>query len=1227
MNKPSDIVYVIYTSGSTGHPKGVMVEHRGVVNRINWMWKNYGFDNTAVVLQRTPLVFDVSVWEIFLTLCYGAKLVVCKKEIIYSTHLLADHIKVYQVTVVHFVPSILEAFLDDLETNQINQLISLDMVIASGEALTVELVKKYYKKLTIPLHNLYGPTEASVDVSYYATRSNDTVIPIGKPINNMQIYIMDKMMNPVPVGIPGEIILSGVGLARGYLNLPDLTKERFVINRIKPENRIYKTGDVGCWLPDGNIEYLGRLDNQIKLRGQRIELDEIETTINCFKGITSSAVIVRGTEQNKLIMAYFKSKDAVEIPKLKAFLKAKLPNYMQPSSLVSVTEFPLTSSGKLDKKALPDPTVNLNPEITKQKPRNNTEQIVYEIWGKILANGAISIYDDFFESGGNSLKLLRVFSQLIIWGAELNISDLYKYSTIAEISEIIRARNGNDALNAALMSGKVIPTPYQKKYLNKTSQKSTDKVQSILFYADDKVKLDTATVIIKKLQEHHDLLRAGLTENKNKSGFFIHEMDYPVSIQYYKVRNEESEPLFIKRVTDEINDEIDKEKQGLMRTAVFELKTRCCIYIAIHGAIIDYESWNILLQDLNTLYEQYREGNALELGAKTSSFKSWTKYLYSFAENKKGKKQISYWQNIDCKEVSSFRAAKPFKEFGTNTVVLDHKVAELLLKRSNAGYGMDINDMLLCAIGIAYSKCFNSNRFLVDVKDNRRQKNLGGLNFNRTIGCFTNEYPVLMEFSLEEDCLSMLDKARSLLSTLPENRFVYSLFNNVFSPATLLSDELTPEISFNYQGQFSNVLYQGEFKADQRSLNEQGFATNDIFALDIICRIEDNLLIEIRYAKSQYDQKEIQNFGDTCWKLLYEIIEKLLILTTSETSEGNEDKVTADEIAISNYLNVDNYIPESGIDLPRKTINKIENILTGVWSKILNKDKMAIDSNFFECGGRSSITLFLTYEVYLKLNFNLTLNDLFNYPTIAELAKYLYEGEPDGKSQIVKLNTSDARNPSCFMIPPADGIPLSYIPLATSLENHLSCYGFLFDGYFQNTGMAKSRDELIEKFSADILDILPHGDVILLGYSWSVSVAFDLAKRLELSGLKVKLILLEAYINNKPYKDFPNLEVRDNERLFEVFFDGMPQVYKKQLKKVFLNSNSISMGYTTVGSIKGNILAIEARDNNNKTDMQIWLNYTSGKIVHVLIDGNHETIMEQKNKESIKKHILSFIKN
>ena len=415
--KPQHLAYVIYTSGSTGQPKGVMLQHDGLSNRLAWMQSAYAMNGGDAVLQKTPFGFDVSVWEFFWPLLVGARLVMARPEGHKEPGYLVEVIGRHNVTTAHFVPSMLQIFLEHPGAASCT---SLTRLICSGEALPAHLVRRFQELLPqAALHNLYGPTEATVDVTAWTCPAGfrGSIVPIGKPIANTRIYILDAHRQPVPMGVAGELYIAGVQVARGYLNRPELTAEKFLTDPFTSQaaNRMYRTGDLARWLADGNIEYLGRNDHQVKLRGFRIELGEIEVRLWEHAAVREAVVIAReDAPGDKRLVAYYVAlgREAIDPEQLRSPLAAILPEYMVPAAYVRLEALPLTPNGKLDRKALPSPDDEAYARATYEAPRGETETVLAAIWSEFLGVERISRNDNFFNLGGHSFLALRVISEI-----------------------------------------------------------------------------------------------------------------------------------------------------------------------------------------------------------------------------------------------------------------------------------------------------------------------------------------------------------------------------------------------------------------------------------------------------------------------------------------------------------------------------------------------------------------------------------------------------------------------------------------------------------------------------------------------------------------------------------------------------------------------------------------------------------------------------------------------
>ena len=428
-----NLAYLIYTSGSTGQPKGVMSVHRGLLNRLQWMQEAYRLDETDRVLQKTPFGFDVSVWEFFWPLMYGACLVVARAEGHKDSQYLVETIQREKITTVHFVPSMLQVFLQEPGVEECS---TLQRVISSGEALPVHLVQEFQRRSSADLHNLYGPTEASIDVSYWACPKpmERRTVPIGKPIANIQLYILDTHLQPVPAGITGELHIGGVGLARGYWGRADLTAERFIPDPFSGHAgaRLYRTGDLARWRADGTIEFLGRNDFQIKIRGFRVELGEIEACLAGHSSVRECAVLA-----GEPLIAYYAVNTGAPDPgaeELRAYLSSRLPEYMVPSAYVQMQSLPLTSSGKLDRKALPAPTFEAYAARTYEAPLGSAEITIAAIWADLLRVERVGRHDNFFALGGHSLLAMTLIDRMRRSGLSADVQAIFATHSLAELA-------------------------------------------------------------------------------------------------------------------------------------------------------------------------------------------------------------------------------------------------------------------------------------------------------------------------------------------------------------------------------------------------------------------------------------------------------------------------------------------------------------------------------------------------------------------------------------------------------------------------------------------------------------------------------------------------------------------------------------------------------------------------------------------------------------------------
>ena len=442
--RPDDLAYIIYTSGSTGKPKGVMIEHRSICNHLQWMQDQYPLGPPDKMLQKTPVVFDVSMCELFLPLQYGAQLVLLEPEAHKDPIQLAEIIQKHAINLLHFVPSMMVQFLEGKEIEYYCQ--SVQKVFLTGEAVTTDLQNRFFERLNgAELHNLYGPTEATVHATYWECKPgrNEKRVPIGYPLTNTPIYILNQHLQLAPIGVPGELYIGGVQVARGYLNREDLNAERFIPDPFStlPDARLYKSGDLARLRPDGAFEYLGRLDHQIKLRGFRIELGEIAARLSLYDEISQAvAILQKASQPDAYIAAYYAAPAKIDEDLLREFLNKSLPYYMIPSIFIQMDQLPVGSSGKIDRKALPVPNFEeLWKETPLIAPRTDIEELLAQEWKEVLQIQKIGVNQSFVSLGGHSLLAIRLMARLNeILGLDIPAHQVFHHSTIASLSELIQ---------------------------------------------------------------------------------------------------------------------------------------------------------------------------------------------------------------------------------------------------------------------------------------------------------------------------------------------------------------------------------------------------------------------------------------------------------------------------------------------------------------------------------------------------------------------------------------------------------------------------------------------------------------------------------------------------------------------------------------------------------------------------------------------------------------------
>lgn len=665
------LAYIIYTSGSTGQPKGVMVEHRALVNRLDWMQSTYKMKDGDRVLQKTPYSFDVSVWEFFWTLAYGGTLVLAKPDGHKDPDYLSEIINRDKVTILHFVPSMLDVFLASPSALLGD---SVRHVFCSGEALPVESVQKFRKRgYRAALHNLYGPTEAAIDVTSFKCDEINGYrsVPIGKPIQNISLFILDDQLNLCPMGSTGELFIGGVGLARGYLNKPELTEQRFIPHPFSEDSsqRLYRTGDLVRYLPCGNIEYLGRTDNQVKIRGFRIELGEIESRLKECDGIDSCLVTAAtGTDGQKFLVAYVRMEsDGIgnvatdeTLSVVRQSLTTMLPEYMLPSVYIPVDNWPLTTNGKIDRNALPavDTCLSKDDYIA---PQTGLEVKLAEIWSDLfgLEQSRISVNKSFFEIGGHSLLAVKLVSRVRQkLQTEIALRSVFEYPTIRALASQLESVTPVDLPPEIeprqSESGRYPLTFFQKRiwFLNKLNSLGSEYNMPAAFKVDGKLDIDLLRECITVIIKRHSILRSVYREANDGPYQTVMTAD-AFSVEYTDLSYlEETEKALQSKhlIKQHAITPFNLESDLMIRVAYVRLSrpddnsTKGLLLFNMHHIASDGWSLQILVRELSALYTsglQRLESVLPELPIQYSDFAQWQT---EFINRDRLGKQIDYWK-------------------------------------------------------------------------------------------------------------------------------------------------------------------------------------------------------------------------------------------------------------------------------------------------------------------------------------------------------------------------------------------------------------------------------------------------------------------------------------------------------------------------------------------------------------------------------------------------------
>ncbi|WP_439862472.1 amino acid adenylation domain-containing protein [Pseudomonas antarctica] len=781
-----NLAYVIYTSGSTGKPKGAGNSHRALVNRLCWMQQAYGLQARDAVLQKTPFSFDVSVWEFFWPLMTGARLVVAAPGEHREPARLIETINRHAITTLHFVPSMLQAFIHE---PGVHACTGLKRIVCSGEALPLDAQQQVFAKLpNANLYNLYGPTEAAIDVTHWTCVDEGAdSVPIGRPIANLATYVLDAQLNPVPAGVAGELYLGGTGLARSYHRRPALTAERFVPSPFVGGERLYRTGDRVCQRADGVIDYLGRLDHQVKLRGLRIELGEIEMRLMQHPTVREAVVLVQGGKQ---LVAYLVL-ESDEPTDLKTWLLKSLPEYMVPTHLMPLATLPVTANGKLDRKALPLP--DAAPQQAFVAPQTDLQKALAAIWCDVLGLDQVGLDDNFFELGGDSIISIQVVSRARQAGIRLNPRDLFQYQSIRSLAPVA-TREQASVVDQGPVSGEVILTPVQQSFFAQAIPARHHWNQSLRLTPRETLEPARLEAALTQLLNHHDALRLRFVQ---QAGEWQQTHAAPVTepALWQSCADNDTQ---LAALCDEAQRSLDLAQGPLLRAALVAMADGSQrLLLVVHHLVVDGVSWRILLEDLQQAYR------GAPLPAKTSAYQHWAHHLQAHAQTLNA--QLPFWQaqSVDAELPCDNRHGGLQNRLGdTLETRLNVEQTRLLLQDAPAAYRTQVNDLLLTALARVISRWSGQAAALIQLEGHGREDLFDALDLTRTVGWFTSLFPVRLEGNGEWS--SAIKSVKEQLRAVPDKGLGYGLLRYLAAPEVreTLEGLAVPRITFNYLGQF-----------------------------------------------------------------------------------------------------------------------------------------------------------------------------------------------------------------------------------------------------------------------------------------------------------------------------------------------------------------------------------------------------------------------------------------
>ncbi len=918
VNKATDLAYVMYTSGSTGEPKGVLAEHRGIVRLV----RNTNYTDIKPsdrILQLSNYAFDGSTYDIYGAFINGASLYLVPGDLLYSVDDLCSYISENRINIT-FITTALFNKLVDTDPEVIR---NFDKIFFGGQDASLRHVRKSleYRKNKDSIVHVYGPTENTTFSTYYVIneiKQSDTSIPIGASISNSRAYILNDNLYPVPVGIEGELYVSGDGLSRGYLNKEVLTSEKFLCSPFIPGEKLYKTGDIAKWLPDGNIDFLGRKDNQVKVRGFRIEIGEVENTLLKHPLIRQCFVMPRQTDDgNKELVAYIVGDQELSITDIRDHMLRHLPDYMIPACFAQIPRLPLNSTtGKVDRNQLPDPgNFSLGSGTEYEAPRNELELQLALIWQELLNREQIGIHDNYFAIGGDSIKAIQVTSRLSQKGYKLELVNIFKHPTISELAGTVT--KAEHVIDQDPVTGTVPLLPVQSWFFQTHKRAENYFNQSVMLCSKERLQEDALRAVFEKIQEHHDALRMRFGNLKLETGNLKLEtgnldqdqnlklpiqencgLDYPLSFEVVDLEDDENAGIRMESYANQVQAGITLNTGPLMKVVLFRLKDGDRLLIVIHHLVIDGVSWRILSEDLVAGYKQYLSGEPIKFPLKTDSFKQWAEQVQQHSNSEELLKEKEYWKTLESIQASplprDYEAASE-DSFSRDTRTLSFDLSQedtgALLTKVNHAYSTEINDILLTALARAMNKWHGDKNTLITLEGHGREK-IADTDISRTVGWFTSMYPVVLELPGSDDLGYQIKHIKEMLRKVPDKGMGYGILKYItpLEHKQDMSFNSLPRISFNYLGQFdedTGDLFQIASESGGNDISPESEFIYDIDINSMVTR--GQLQIALCYNQKIYKHETIEKIGTDLKNGLLDVIKHCISVEDSEITPDDID--------------------------------------------------------------------------------------------------------------------------------------------------------------------------------------------------------------------------------------------------------------------------------------------------------------------------------------------------